>query len=183
MRIKKGREADLISSENKASCSNPPVSLNITAWPLPSSSTYFSMPAKEKKTILCPFLSQLLMIAAVRCFPLGPTDAHLKNRPDVLAGCQPQFFFGMQTLILCVFLRTGVAHTPASQLSRPFSCTCPPLVSAWLAASLQAAPEPAGGPAAATLAYNETSSRTCHSGRVTRSLLSGNWLVVVICFC
>lgn len=102
---------------------------------MPSYPTYFCMPAEKRKgkSILCPFLFQLLMIAGALCFPLGARNAHLKNRPDVRGGCQPQFFL-MQTLILCVFPRsrcarpspsapsappTRVAHTPASQLSGP----------------------------------------------------------------
>lgn len=65
-------------------------SLNITVCPLAQSS-YTWHAKKKKKKILCPFLFQLLMIAGVQCFPLGPKNAHLKNRPDVHGGCQPQF--------------------------------------------------------------------------------------------
>lgn len=50
------------------------------------------MHAKDReKSVLCPFPSQLLMIAAAPGFPLGPRNAHLKNHPDVHGGCQPQF--------------------------------------------------------------------------------------------
>lgn len=63
---------------------------------LPSCPTYLRVPAKKKKrkkrrSTLCSFLSQLLMIAGAPWFPLGPRNAHLKNRPDVHGGCQPQF--------------------------------------------------------------------------------------------
>lgn len=106
------------------------------------------MPAKKKKkgkkSTLCPFLFQLLMIAGALCFPLGPRNAHLKNRPDVHGGCQPQFFL-MRTLILCVFPRSRSpspppewpTHQPANYQGRfPAPAHCWPLCG--LAAQLQA---------------------------------------------
>lgn len=114
MRFKRkttSKYANLISLGNKTSLfllSYPPL---FEHHSLPSCPTYLCMPAKKRKkekSILCPFLFQLLMIAGAPWFPLGPRNAHLKNCPDVHGGCQPQFL--MQQLILCVFLRS---HSPA----------------------------------------------------------------------
>lgn len=101
---------------------------------MPPYPTYFCMPAK--KCILCPFLFQLLMIAGAPWFPLGPRNAHLKNRPDVHGGCQPQFFDAAAHFVCrpqeSEPNATGGPHTPASQLSGPFSCTCPLLPCVWV---------------------------------------------------
>lgn len=95
---------------------------------LPSCPAYLCMPAKKYFVSISIPIAYDSRSAAVSSGT--PRNAHLKNRPDVHGGCQPQFL--MQQLILCVFLRshssgpTGGLDTLASQLPGPFSCTCPP---------------------------------------------------------
>lgn len=87
---------------------------------------------------------------------------------------------------------TGVAHTPASQLSGPFSCTCPLLASVWACSTTPGQGAIAGSARLplnsarahmAAVAFNERGSRDLRYGEVRHCVLSFGALEIDIFFC
>lgn len=80
--------------------------------------------SKQKKSVLCPFLFQLLMIAGAPWFPLGPQKCSFEKLPRH-AWRLPTSIFDAAAHFVCLPQESqpspiGGLHTLASQLSGPF---------------------------------------------------------------
>lgn len=108
------------------------------------------------------------------------------------------FFFDADAHFVCLPKEsqpqppTGVAHTPASQLSGPFSCTCPLLASVWACSTTPGQGANAGSARLplnsarahmAAVAFNERGSRDLRYGEVRHCALSFGALEIDTFFC
>lgn len=142
---------------------------------LPSCPAYLCMPGREKKRILCPFLCQLLMIAAAAPqYPLGPEKCSFEKSPG-RASRLPASIFDAVAHFAALFLRSHSTapaedwpHSPANyQAPAPAPAHCTP----GTAPNREAIKGEANG---AVLAFNEKSSSVLKHASCSKALVLVN---------